>query len=345
MAPAPLFIGSDIYRSSSYGGRHPLAISRVSTVIDLVRVLGWLDPAAYVESPLAPPDELVRFHAPDYIAALRRAEADQHIAPETSRRFNIGCNGNPLFPEIFSRPATACGASLKAAEILLGARDGAIVYSPAGGTHHGRSDRAAGFCYLNDPVLAMLRLLDGGVGSILYVDLDAHHCDGVADAFAGDERVIMVSVHEEARTTSPSRASCRKSARLCCAASRGRAAPAATRPSIGSRRSPTRPTPDRCARSCAGVWRNSRRGSTLCRIILSRPYELLFPSRRARGVPHARRLRRAGGAASTAGAARDLQQIRAHDRDIGRQAAFRGRGGEDAAADGAGSHVPPRHGC
>jgi acetoin utilization protein AcuC len=199
MAPAPLFIGSDIYRSSSYGGRHPLAIPRVSTVIDLVRALGWLDPAAYVESPLATPAELVRFHAPDYIAALRRAEAEQHIAPETSSRFNIGCNGNPLFPEIFSRPATACGGSLKAAEILLGARDGAIVYSPAGGTHHGRSDRASGFCYLNDPVLAMLRLLDGGVGSIFYVDLDAHHCDGVADAFAGDERVVMVSVHEEAR--------------------------------------------------------------------------------------------------------------------------------------------------
>jgi acetoin utilization protein AcuC len=199
MAPAPLFIGSDIYRSSSYGGRHPLAIPRVSTVIDLVRALGWLDPAAYVERPMATPDELVRFHAPDYIAALRRAEAEQHIAPDTARRFNIGCNGNPLFPEIFSRPATACGGSLEAAEILLGARDGAIVYSPAGGTHHGRSDRASGFCYLNDPVLAMLRLLDGGVGSILYVDLDAHHCDGVADAFAGDERVLIVSVHEEAR--------------------------------------------------------------------------------------------------------------------------------------------------
>jgi acetoin utilization protein AcuC len=199
MARAPLFIGSDIYRSSSYGHRHPLAIPRVSTVIDLVRALEWLDPAAYVDSPTATPAELARFHAPDYIAALRRAEAEQHIEPDTARRFNIGCNGNPLFREIFSRPATACGASLKAAEILLAARDGATVYSPAGGTHHGRSDRASGFCYLNDPVLAILRLLDGGVGSIFYVDLDAHHCDGVADAFADEKRVVIISVHEEAR--------------------------------------------------------------------------------------------------------------------------------------------------
>src|SRR5260221_1058824 len=199
MASRPLFIGSDIYRSSSYGAKHPLAIPRVSTVIDLVRALGWLEDAAYIDSPLATPAQLARFHSADYVAALQRAEAEQHIAPEISRRFNIGCNGNPLFPEIFSRPATACGGSLKAAELLLASRDGAIIYSPAGGTHHGRRERASGFCYLNDPVLAMLRLLDGGIARIYYVDLDAHHCDGVADAFAADGRVVMLSVHEAAR--------------------------------------------------------------------------------------------------------------------------------------------------
>ncbi len=168
-------------------------------MIDLVRALGWLEDAAYIDSPLATPAQLTRFHSADYVAALQRAETEQHIAPEISRRFNIGCNGNPLFPEIFSRPATSCGGSLKAAELLLASRDGAIVYSPAGGTHHGRRERASGFCYLNDPVLAMLRLLDGGIARIYYVDLDAHHCDGVADAFAADGRVVMLSVHEAAR--------------------------------------------------------------------------------------------------------------------------------------------------
>src|SRR5260221_1907530 len=143
MASRPLFIGSDIYRSSSYGAKHPLAIPRVSTVIDLVRALGWLEDAAYIDSPLATPAQLARFHSADYVAALQRAEAEQHIAPEISRRFNIGCNGNPRFPEIFSRPATACGGSLKAAELLLASRDGAIIYSPAGGTHHGRRERAS----------------------------------------------------------------------------------------------------------------------------------------------------------------------------------------------------------
>lgn len=199
MVTGPLFIGSDIYRTSSYGRHHPLAIPRVSTVIDLVHALGWLNPQAYIASPKATPEQLARFHHPAYIAALQRAETEQHIAPETARRFNIGCNGNPLFREIFSRPATSCGGSLAGADILLARGTGAIVYSPAGGTHHGRRDRASGFCYLNDPVLAILRLLDGGIRRVWYVDLDAHHCDGVQDVFAGEPRVVMVSVHEQNR--------------------------------------------------------------------------------------------------------------------------------------------------
>ena len=58
-------------------------------------------------------------------------------------------------------------------------------------------DRANGFCYLNDPVLAMLSLRHHGAQRIAYVDIDAHHCDGVEAAFAGDPDVLMISVHEE----------------------------------------------------------------------------------------------------------------------------------------------------
>jgi len=98
---------------------------------------------------------------------------------------------------MFRRPATAAGASLMAAD-WLAVEDG-VVHSPAGGTHHGRPDRASGFCYFNDPVLGMLRLLDRGIGRILYVDFDAHHADGVEAAFAGDKRVLVCSIHEAGR--------------------------------------------------------------------------------------------------------------------------------------------------
>ena len=192
----PRFIGSEIYRGSSYGARHPLAIPRVSTCIDLARALGWLPDEAYIDSPIASPDELARFHDRSYIEALIQAEARQSAPDEIKRRYNIGRNGNPIFPEIFRRPATACGGSLLGAERLL---KGEVIYSPAGGTHHGRPDHASGFCYFNDPALAILRLLDGGLARVLYLDLDAHHGDGVQDAFAADDRVLTISVHEADR--------------------------------------------------------------------------------------------------------------------------------------------------
>ncbi|GAA4254761.1 acetoin utilization protein AcuC [Azospirillum formosense] len=194
----PLFLGSEIYRGSSYGAKHPLAIPRVSTAIDLSRAMGWLPDAAYRDSPLATPEELARFHAPDYIAVLHRAEADQRVDAATGERYNLGRLENPVFPEMYRRPAISTGAAILAGRLLAEVPAG-IVYSPASGTHHARPGRASGFCYLNAPVLGILALLDSGVDRVLYVDLDAHHGDGVEDAFADNDRVLTLSVHEDGR--------------------------------------------------------------------------------------------------------------------------------------------------
>ena len=193
----PILIGSEIYRRSSFGDRHPLAIPRVSAALDLMNALGAIDPVQYRDSPRATLDQLARFHDPAYLDALVLAERDRRsLTEEQRRRHQIGRSGNPIHPEIFSRPATACGGTLLAVELL---QAGGIVYSIAGGTHHGRPDRASGFCYLNDPVLGMLALLDRGYRRMCYVDLDAHHCDGVQDALGHDPRVLILSVHERNR--------------------------------------------------------------------------------------------------------------------------------------------------
>ena len=196
MAPRPRLIGSEIYRQSRYGGKHPLAIPRVSAAIDLIRALGWLNDADYIDSPVANPDQLARFHDPGYIAAVIEAEAGQDAPDDVRHRHGIGMNGNPIVGEIFKRPATACGATLKAVQLL---QDGGIVHSPAGGTHHGRRDRASGFCYFNDPVLGILSFLDFKIAPVLYIDIDAHHGDGVEDAFVDEPRVTTVSIHESGR--------------------------------------------------------------------------------------------------------------------------------------------------
>lgn len=193
---APLFIGSDIYRGSSYGANHPLSIPRVPTTMDLSRALGWLPPRQFRTSPRAKPAALQQFHTPDYLAALQRAEQAGAVDASTRERHRIGTLSNPVFPEIYRRPATAAGGSLLATELLA---QGGIVYNPGGGTHHGMPDHASGFCYLNDPVLAIRAFLAQGLSRVAYVDIDAHHCDGVAAACHGDPRVLMISTHEEKR--------------------------------------------------------------------------------------------------------------------------------------------------
>lgn len=193
---SPLFIGSPIYRGSVYGPRHPLSIQRVPAVMDLARALGWLPPERYRISPRAKPSALTGFHTDRYIDALRAAEVAQEVSPEVVQRHGLGTLSNPVFPEMFRRPATAVGGGLLAAELVA---EGGVVHNPGGGQHHGLPDRAAGFCYLNEPVLTIRRLLEMGLSRVAYVDIDAHHCDGVEPAFAGSDRVRMISVHEDKR--------------------------------------------------------------------------------------------------------------------------------------------------
>lgn len=196
MLKRPIFIGSEIYRGSSYGAHHPLRVPRVSTVMDLSRALGWLPAAQFVASPRARPLALQQFHTPDYISALARAEARQSVSEADRARYHLGTPSNPVFAQMFQRPATGAGGVILAGELLA---KGGMVYVPGGGTHHGMPDRANGFCYLNDPVLAIKSLQHHGAPRVLYVDVDAHHPDGVEVAFSGDTAVRMISVHEQGR--------------------------------------------------------------------------------------------------------------------------------------------------
>lgn len=196
--PGTVFIGSEIYRGSSYGGAHPLRIPRVSTVMDLARALDWLPPSLFRQSPQAKPAALALWHDPLYLAALQRAETEGAVSDDVRLRHGLGTLSNPVFPEMFRRPATGAGGVMLAAELLLSGM-AATVHVPGGGTHHGLRNRANGFCYLNDVVLGIKVLQRAGLTRIAYVDIDAHHCDGVEAAFAGDPSVLMISVHEEGR--------------------------------------------------------------------------------------------------------------------------------------------------
>jgi len=192
------FIGSEIYRGSSYGAGHPLRVPRVSTVIDLARAMGWLPPAQYRTAPRAKPAALTIWHSAPYVAALQAAETSGQVSDDIRIRHGLGTLSNPVFAQMFARPATGVGGVLLAAD-LLASGTAACVHVPGGGTHHGLPDRANGFCYLNDCVLGILALKRAGLTRIAYLDIDAHHPDGVEAAFDRDPDVLMISTHEENR--------------------------------------------------------------------------------------------------------------------------------------------------
>ena len=196
LKPAPLFVGSDIYRNPAFGFNHPLNIVRHAAVVDLLTMLGWLNEECFRSSEPASVEQLLQFHDRAYVKALQYANSAGTVEADVRDRYRVGTFENPMFPGLFERASMTVGGSILSAEL---AAEGHVVFHPTGGTHHGRPDRAAGFCYLNDPVFAIMTLLGKGIERVMYIDLDAHHGDGVEDAFYEEPRVTTVSIHEQNR--------------------------------------------------------------------------------------------------------------------------------------------------
>ncbi len=176
---------------------HPLNPVRLELTLSLIRALGLLAESD-IEAPREATDaELELFHAPEYVAAVRRlsvetpAESDLATAPG----WGIGTDDVPIVAGMHDAAKRIVGSTLRATELVMsGARKRA--FSIAGGLHHGHAAGAAGFCVYNDLAVAMKWIRREHDARILYVDYDAHHGDGVQEAFWEDPEVLTVSFHE-----------------------------------------------------------------------------------------------------------------------------------------------------
>jgi acetoin utilization protein AcuC len=93
------------------------------------------------------------------------------------------------------------GATLQAVDFVASGK-GEAAFNIAGGLHHATRTRASGFCYINDPVIGIMKLLGRGK-RVAYIDIDAHHGDGVQKAFYESNRVLTISLHETGSTLFP----------------------------------------------------------------------------------------------------------------------------------------------
>lgn len=199
---AALFFSQQLLEIS-YGAGHPFEVERLADVLRLCRALDLLP---WEGSPLEPAEadrsEITRFHLPAYIDALEHADS---LPIRELAAYGVGFGDNPFFPGLWRSCKLIAGGSLSAAKWLiaggpdLGSRR---VFHPGGGLHHARKDRASGFCYVNDPVLAIQEIAASGA-RVCYVDVDAHHGDGVQEAFYELDTVLTISIHQDGRTIFP----------------------------------------------------------------------------------------------------------------------------------------------
>ena len=187
-------VHSDAYRRFDYGPGHPLRMERLGLTYALMDAYGLTAlPETRVIGPEPAPEGALRgFHTEEYLEVLRAASAGREVP--VAYRYGLGPGDNPIWPGVYEASALACGGSIQAAELVAtGEVERAFAF--AGGLHHAMPDRASGFCYLNDAVLAIQALRARGL-RVSYVDIDAHHGDGVQYAFYESPDVLTISTHE-----------------------------------------------------------------------------------------------------------------------------------------------------
>ncbi len=195
------FLYTPKYGQFDYGPTHPMRISRLQLTYDLAQAYGLFPPSQVSLQEVLPAteEELLLFHEKEYLDVLRAAT--EGLSIPHCWRFGLGTGDNPIFPGLYDWSALLTGASLQAARLLLEGEVGAA-FNIAGGLHHAAAGRASGFCYVNDAAVAIAHLLRQGC-RVAYVDIDAHHGDGVQYAFYDTDQVLTVSLHETGLTLFP----------------------------------------------------------------------------------------------------------------------------------------------
>lgn len=197
MAGAALYYGEELLAYRFRPG-HPLNPLRLELTMTLIEQSDLLWPGALRSPRSASRAELSWIHRPDYIDAVERLS---RAGSGWAWTYGLGDGDNPVFAGMHEAAALVAGTSLRAARDILSG-DVTCAVHLAGGLHHSMPGRASGFCIYNDAALAICCFRRQGL-RVAYVDLDAHHGDGVEAIFQDDPDVLTISLHESGRYLFP----------------------------------------------------------------------------------------------------------------------------------------------
>jgi acetoin utilization protein AcuC len=195
------FIYSEELETYRYPADHPFSVDRARRVRQILKSMGLLsgDGRKEVAPTTADRITLKKFHSARYLHALQTASKGKWDAE--ALEMGIGTGDCPVFKGMYEYSALACGATLTGASLILsGSVD--VAFNPSGGFHHAGPERASGFCYINDVALACIILAEQRK-RVLYLDVDVHCGDGVAEAFYDRSDVMTMSLHETPKVLFP----------------------------------------------------------------------------------------------------------------------------------------------
>jgi acetoin utilization protein AcuC len=185
------------HRLAAYGlgSDHPFGPDRLDAFWNECRHRG-LDRLVEIGSPhMCAESELLRFHTPEYVA---RVQVQSRVGTG-----HLDEGDTPAFRGAYEASAVVVGSVLDGLRGVMAGECGPA-FIPIAGLHHARRDAAAGFCIFNDIGVAIETLrAEFGVRRIAYVDIDAHHGDGVFYAYEDDPDLIIADIHEDGRYLYP----------------------------------------------------------------------------------------------------------------------------------------------
>jgi len=201
MSRSGVFIHSDALERYHYPPDCPFKTERAAMTKSILCSIGLYTDDNTSEVPPQPAtgQDLLLFHKPEYLDALRRVSKGD-FRPEDLHR-GLGTQDTPVFTDLFRYAELAAGATITGARLILD-KSADFIFNPSGGFHHAFAAAAGGFCYVNDVVIGCKILKENGK-RVFCLDLDAHHGNGTQTAFYDDPDVFTVSFHESGKTLFP----------------------------------------------------------------------------------------------------------------------------------------------
>lgn len=193
-SPVYVYRGDEIARYG-FGDDHPFGPDRHHVFHSALADADLGDAIRYASPRRAIVDELLLFHSADYIDFVSQASVE-------GGGFLDG-GDTPAFAGVFDRACDVVGTTLAAVDAVM-AGEASQAFVPIAGLHHAGRGHAAGFCVFNDCGVAAEYLRDRyDLNRIAYVDIDAHHGDGVFYGFEDDPDLIFADIHEDGRFLYP----------------------------------------------------------------------------------------------------------------------------------------------